>query len=185
MTQLYRIYCITEGGWQTEWRDDEPSECPNDSGHTVNVNSASRKKPETVVKRFEFSSQRFKRNQLKTNSWKKITTYSFPGTDDIGYLKKISFVNRMNSYNGKKNDTDLVSINSFGYYFRIYDKTNQQIIYDSSYLGGNTVENSKVMKDINHSFQSTGEALWELCLKRVSNTGDLYIEGFDFYFYKV
>lgn len=36
----YKIYCVTEAGWQYVWDTAPPTVCPNNAGHTVNSNSA-------------------------------------------------------------------------------------------------------------------------------------------------
>lgn len=41
MTTRWRIYCITEGGWQYTTSSTTPTVCPNDGGHSVNASSAS------------------------------------------------------------------------------------------------------------------------------------------------
>ena len=43
MSNKYRIYCTDEvdEGFKTVWVDTPPTTCPNDAGHSVNVNSIS------------------------------------------------------------------------------------------------------------------------------------------------
>jgi len=31
----YRVWCDTESGWQYVWAESEPTDCPNDPGHTI------------------------------------------------------------------------------------------------------------------------------------------------------
>ncbi len=42
MSSTYRIYCNTEDAWVIATSDGEPTECPNDSGHTIDTNSIAR-----------------------------------------------------------------------------------------------------------------------------------------------
>lgn len=35
----YRIYCITQGAWETKWAITPITTCPINSEHTVNANS--------------------------------------------------------------------------------------------------------------------------------------------------
>jgi len=35
----YRIYCTTEAGYVCMWGTEEPTTCPNDTGHTIDTNS--------------------------------------------------------------------------------------------------------------------------------------------------
>jgi hypothetical protein len=37
--QKYRIYCITEGVFHTVWSLNPPTQCPVDTGHSVNLDS--------------------------------------------------------------------------------------------------------------------------------------------------
>lgn len=41
MSTHWRIYCTepSDEGWQEVWNDTPPTECPNDAGHSVNLNS--------------------------------------------------------------------------------------------------------------------------------------------------
>jgi hypothetical protein len=37
---IYRVWCVTEGAYvETTWETSEPTECPNDPGHTIDTNS--------------------------------------------------------------------------------------------------------------------------------------------------
>ena len=44
----YRIYCITEAGWQYTWTTAPPTVCPNDAGHTVNPDSVQEVSTNTI-----------------------------------------------------------------------------------------------------------------------------------------
>ena len=187
MSTRYRIFCDTENKWVETWADVAPTECPNDSNHTVVSNSVQ----EMPIRygtgiRLEFRSTRYRRNHMRTNSWKKLTTYGFPGTDRIGFLRTISVVSNMKKYNNISTDIDNdVGNQKFGYYIRIYDQTNKQTVYESGFLGGTPTESLKLLGNISNSNLSSDPAVWIIGIKRADNTGDTYLDGIDLYFYKV
>ena len=51
MSYKWRIYCTEPGdeGWQYVWSDTEPTECPNNPAHSININSISKKMVERQV----------------------------------------------------------------------------------------------------------------------------------------
>ena len=186
MTTRYRIFCETDNKWEQTWSDVPLTQCPVNAGHTVISNSTQ----EVPIKygtgiRLEFKNSKYSRKQLRTGSWKKLTTYGFPGTDTIGFLRSMNIVSNMKAYNGKKNDVNGNGNSKFGYYIRIYDQTNKQTVYESGFLGGTSAEDLKMITDINDSNLSSGPALWIIGMRRDDHSGDAYLDGIDMYFYKV
>ena len=182
MTSYFRVYCNTDNKWEYTWSDEYPNECPVNSNHNINENSISKIPIESVIsKRFEFNSYKFKKETLSTQYWTKLTTFAYAGKNTVGFLRKIVIVSRMDENNGIK-DGDIN--NNFGFSFRIYDKTNQELIYDT-YVDGSSEEELFKFQDMNNNNQSNNDALWQLAIKKDENSGDIYIEGIDLYFYKV
>ena len=179
MTSYYRIYCETNSKWEYEWTNIAPTVCPTDESHTINTNSIQKVPTVVTYKRFEFANKKYKKKDLKTNSWKKLTSYQFPGTDEIGCLRRINIIAYMNKDKSNKEGTS-----TFGYYVRIYDKTNTTIIYDTSYCAGTDLVQNYNFEDLINSNQSSDGAIWEISVKKGSKAGDLYLDGVDLYFYK-
>lgn len=176
MTSYYRIYCVTEGGFQYEWRDTPPTVCPNDVGHTVNDNSISELNVDH--KNIDLTiGQTFKAKNLSTSIFTEISSFIYPGSTTYGHLKKVEITFSMPIL-GEQNNTD------FGFYFRIRDFTNNTTIYDSPKISGG----DRTLTYYNDSIATncpSSESMWCIVLKKGEKSGNIYIRHITLHFYKV
>jgi len=67
MSKRWRIYCTEPGdkGYKYVWSETAPTECPNDSGHSVNPNSINQDMKEVPLYKFQPHTRRSKSINLE------------------------------------------------------------------------------------------------------------------------
>lgn len=90
MSIKWRIYCITESGWQEQWSDTSLTECPNDAGHTINTASIQELEKSKELLRIPISNSL---RGVSTTDYQRVTKFQFNPTlyDTLRVVKIIAY----------------------------------------------------------------------------------------------
>ena len=113
MSSLWKIFCIGEQGFQYTWSNTAPTECPNNSGHSIN--------PDSIVKIDEEKLQVYLIDtpvSVKSTNLTRIGLFLYQ-TSLLGKIRRVAVISN-NSQSGQTHTID------------VYDLTNHTDLLTSS-----------------------------------------------------
>jgi len=153
----YRIWCETEAAEVFTWADSEPTECPNNAGHTIDTNSITiidRKKPTTHLYAFlEFNNGPLPFVEISSDSFTTIGAFKYCGSDVFEANKIAAVVSRAGTTGTSR--------------IRLRDVTNGATIEGKNW----TEEEQQIISDDSFQNLPTDEAIFEVQVK-VLTAGD-------------
>jgi hypothetical protein len=149
MSHLWRIYCITESQWNSEWSDTTITTCPNNAGHTVNANSV--QKLNSEIKLVQYKANK----NITTTSFYNI--YSFLYTLSYGSLRRLFLIGYMSG--------------ATSFTIQVYDTTNN--IELLQYTSTNTVDN--ILIDCGVCTTPTTNAILNVNVKQTGGAGNFQV----------
>lgn len=118
MDTKYRLFCESEGIWvTTDWLSESPTECPNGSGHVIDVDSITSFQSASsndILLSIGGNSGEFY-YECDSSYWEVIRKFQFRGTNILGDVKSCSII------------ADVENSDYPGEY-RLYDITNDNFI---------------------------------------------------------
>lgn len=149
MENKYRIWCVTENNWvETDWINEPPTECPNDSLHTVDTTNT------TIIDSLSGNNILISIGgnsgeyyyETDTNVWEVVRKFYFKGIEVMGAIKSCSITACCDDPNKPAQ-------------YRIYDITNDA--YISEWNNINTIE-FEVYENPGPATAPEGSAVFEL-----------------------
>jgi len=152
----YRIYCVTEATQVFVWADSEPTECPNDAGHTIDSDSIAiverkRQKVHTYA-HLEFNTGNLPYVEIEGDSWVTIGAFEYSGCDDFHANKITAIVSRTGTTNESR--------------IRLRDVTNGNTIEGKTF----SEEEQQVISDDSFQNLPTAPAIFEVQVKGLDPT---------------
>jgi hypothetical protein len=198
---VYRIWCVTEGAYvETGWETTEPTECPNDPGHTIDTDSIAIIK--TTAPYLSVDGSNTPEADIDFNA-KKITNLANPTTDQEAatktYADNFSYFTYLLYDSTSKpyleiGDTSYYTMAAFLYdgsdtypiselkavvskagssgtcYLRIYDTTNNNTVAEVTW----TSSSVQIVTDSSLTNVPTGQAIFEIQGKKVGGDNGRY-----------
>jgi len=156
---IYRVFCETDSKYvETGWLDSEPTKCPEDAGHSIDLDSISAIK--TGVESgnpycyINYASDKRPYHEITKSSWKTIAKFLYVGSD-------LSPISSFSAIVGRSGDTGIASI-------RLRDMTSNNIIATMSW----TSEDVQTIMDAELENIPTDSAILQIQVKLDSNSDD-------------
>jgi hypothetical protein len=153
----YRIWCETEATEVYVWDNSEPTECPNDAGHTIDSDSITiiekRKQTTHAYAHLEFNTGALPYVEVSSDSYTTIGAFEYSGKDVFEANKMTAIVSRAGTVGTAK--------------VRLRDVTNGNTIEGKTW----TTEDQQVITDASFQNVPSGTAILEVQVK-VQAAGD-------------
>ncbi len=144
----YRIWCVTEAAYIYEWATAEPTDCPNDAGHTIDATQTTitETEPIEIYTTFNFYDALAPYVWFDDETWKACTAFIYQGSDTLPISKIDCMVSR-------EGDAGVA-------HWRLWDVTNSTELGTDSWTSVGQQKSSGTLSNV-----PTGEAMLELQVK--------------------
>ena len=143
----YKVYCITQGGWQYVTSDTVPTACPTDGAHTINSTSI------VDILLLHQVYVPIKIDLVKTSTYFTVATFQYLGSSGTHAITSFKIISYINTGTGS-------------YSVRVYNKTNSTVIAEKTFTNvTQTLNDMGTVANIPSAF-----AIIEVQFKKVSGS---------------